>query len=149
LPEDHISLASIREREERSPVGAVRRDVAEWATVHMDYQRAVNDGDMKETEKNGLHIRLYNILPTVNLFRVDTNLFVGPYLLDVEDRETPTFLIKSEAPGHNSMGNTMFKVYQRHFEAVWTNPTTRSIGSVRDEELRCWREGRGFTSAKG
>jgi SIR2-like domain len=148
LPEDHISLASIREREERSPVGAIRRDVAEWTTVCSEYRRAVDDGAMEETERNGLHIRLYNILPTVNLFRVDTNLFVGPYLLDVEDRETPTFLIKSEAPGHSSMGNTMFKVYQRHFEAVWTNPTTRPLASVREEELQCWREGRGFTPSK-
>jgi hypothetical protein len=144
LPEDHISLASLREQEEKSPAGAIRRDVSEWATVYADYRRAVDGGDLAETPSNGLAIRLYNILPTVNLFRVDSNLFVGPYLLNVEDRETPTFLIKASAPGHSSMGNTMFNVYQRHFEAVWSNPRTRAIGQVLPEELDCWRQGRGY-----
>ncbi|MEO1168745.1 MAG: SIR2 family protein [Pseudomonadota bacterium] len=143
LPEDHISVAALREQEEHSPVGAIRRDVAEWADVYGDYCKAIDDGAMTETPENGLDIRLYNILPTINLFRVDANLFVGPYLLDVEDRETPTFLIKSEAPGHGSMGNTMFNVYQRHFEAMWENPGTRTIQSVPDEELECWRQGTG------
>lgn len=149
LPEDHISLASIREREERSPVGAIRRDVEEWATLFSEYRAAVEAGRINQTNENGLYIRLYNILPTVNLFRVDTSLFVGPYLLDVEDRETPTFLIKSEAPGHNSMGNTMFKVYQRHFDAVWANTSTRAIETISEEELKCWREGRSFARSAG
>lgn len=148
LPEDHISLASIREKEERTAVGAIRRDVAEWAEVYSEYQKALKDGAMEETEHSGLAIQLYNILPTVNLFRVDGNLFVGPYLLDVEDRETPTFLIKSSAPGHNSMGNTMFNVYQRHFNAVWNDSRTRSIDKVSADELECWRQGRGFSRPK-
>jgi hypothetical protein len=146
LPEDHCSLASIREREEKSSVGAIRRDVAAWATVQRRYQALIDEGTLAETPVNGLEIKLYNILPTINLFRVDKSLFVGPYLLDVPDRETPTFLIKSEAPGHGSMGTTMFSVYQRHFDAVWNDGGTRPIASVDPQELEAWRDGRSYTA---
>ncbi len=143
LPADHVSLASLREQEERSPVGAIRRDVAEWADLVAEYRKRVDRHQIVVAPGKGLEVRLYNILPTVNLFRVDTNLFVGPYLLDVEDRETPTFLIKSEAPGRGSMGSTMFNVYNRHFDAVWSNERTRSIEEVSSDEIAHWREGRG------
>jgi hypothetical protein len=138
-----VSLASLREQEERSPVGAIRRDVAEWAVLVAEYRKKVEDGQIIVEPGKGIEVRLYNILPTVNLFRVDTNLFVGPYLLDVEDRETPTFLIKSEAPGRGSMGSTMFKVYDRHFEAVWSNKSTRTIEAVSSDEIAHWGQGRG------
>ena len=147
LPADHVSLASIREREEGAIVGAIRRDVAAWATVYEEYRRAVDNGAMVETPETGLHIRLYNILPTVNLFRVDANLFVGPYLLEVEDRHTPTFLIQSSGQPNTTMGTKMFDVYCRHFEAVWNNSGTRSIEAITEAELASWREGRGQLSA--
>jgi hypothetical protein len=41
------------------------------------------------------------------------------------------------------MGRSLFETYARHFDAVWKNPTTRSIADVGDEELDAWREGRG------
>jgi hypothetical protein len=143
LPADQVSLASIREREEGATAGAIRRDVAEWASVYAEYRRAVDNGAMTETPDHGLHIRLYNILPTVNLFRVDANLFVGPYLLEVEDRHTPTFLIQSSGRGSATMGTNMYDAYQRHFEAVWNNAHTRPIQDVAADELASWREGRG------
>lgn len=147
MPEDHASLAAIREQEERSPVGAIRRDVAEWAKLIADYRAAVQNGKLIIPSGKGLSVRLYNILPTVNLFRVDSSLFVGPYLLDVEDRETPTFLVKSSAPGHGSMGSSMFAVYQKHFNAVWENSRTRNLEDVPETELESWRQGRGCASA--
>jgi hypothetical protein len=143
LPEDHVSLAAIREKEERSAVGAIRRDVAEWAGVIARYNQAVAAGRIVPEGDSGLAVRLYNILPTINLFRVDTNLFVGPYLLDVEDRETPTFLLRSATTGPASMEATMFRVYQRHFDAMWNDARTRNIEDVPEDELACWREGRG------
>lgn len=143
LPEDHVSLAAIREKEERSAVGAIRRDVAEWAGVIARYNQALAAGQIVPDGDSGLAVRLYNILPTINLFRVDTNLFVGPYLLDVEDRETPTFLLRSATTGPASMGATMFRVYQRHFDAMWNDARTRNIEDVPEDELACWREGRG------
>ncbi len=146
LPEDHCSLASIREREEKSSVGAIRQDVAAWATVQRRYEILREEGALTEAPGSGLEIKLYNILPTINLFRVDKSLFVGPYLLEVPDRETPTFLIKSEAPGHGSMGTTMFNVYQRHFDAVWNDDGTRSIASVDLRELDAWRDGRSYAA---
>ncbi|NTF64921.1 SIR2 family protein [Rhizobium rhizogenes] len=144
LPEGQGNLASIREREEKAQEGAIRRDVAEWVDLYARYRERVAAGELMEGEENGLDIRLYNILPTVNLFAVDQSLFVGPYLLNVEDRHTPTFLLRSEAPGRASMGDTMFNVYKRHFDAVWSDVETRNIAEVSEQEVSAWKAGRSF-----
>ncbi|MBY5394645.1 hypothetical protein HFN01_07375 [Rhizobium leguminosarum] len=144
LPEGQGNLASIREKEEKAQEGAIRRDVAEWADLFKRYRQKVAAGEITEGDENGLHIRLYNILPTVNLFAVDQSLFVGPYLLNVEDRHTPTFLLRSEAPGRTSMGDTMFNVYKRHFDAVWNDAETRDIADVSADEVSAWKAGRSF-----
>jgi hypothetical protein len=144
LPDGQGNLASIREREEKSQEGAIRRDVAEWVKLYRRYKEKVSAGEIVESDFNSLEIRLYNILPTVNLFAVDQSLFVGPYLLNVEDRETPTFLIRSEAPGRSSMGDTMFNVYKRHFDAVWDDANTRSMSDLPPEEVLAWESGRGY-----
>lgn len=142
LPEGQGNLASIREREEKAQEGAIRRDVAEWADLFKRYRTKISDGKIVVGEGQGLSIKLYNILPTVNLFAVDQSLFVGPYLLNVEDRHTPTFLLRSEGPGRTSMGEAMFNVYQRHFDAVWSDPQTRDIADVSDAEVVAWKAGR-------
>ncbi|WP_205837284.1 SIR2 family protein [Neorhizobium tomejilense] len=144
LPEGQGNLASIREREEKSEAGEIRRDVAKWASFYERYRERVVAGEIAESEKTGLDIRLYNILPTVNLFAVDESLFVGPYLLNVKDRETPTFLIRSDTAGKASMGNTMSDVYKRHFNAVWDDVETRSISTIEPEEIAAWKAGRSY-----
>ncbi|WP_320202169.1 SIR2 family NAD-dependent protein deacylase (plasmid) [Agrobacterium sp. rho-13.3] len=147
LPEDHVSLASLREREERSAIGSVREDVAAWKSVHDAYRSRVEAGEIVESETTGLEIRLYNILPTVNLFCADDSLFVGPYLLDVEDRNTPTFLLRGPRKGSDSISNDMFMAYNQHFEAVWNDKGTRPIAIVAPEEIAAWRAGKYYSAA--
>lgn len=144
LPEGKGNLASIREREEKAVEGEIRRDVAKWASFYERYREAVVSGEIVESDTTGLDIRLYNILPTVNLFAVDQSLFVGPYLLNVKDRDTPTFLIRSDTAGGTSMGNSMSDVYKRHFNAVWDDLETRSISKITPEEIAAWKSGRSY-----
>jgi hypothetical protein len=140
LPKNNCSIASIRDREERAQNGAIMRDVAAWCELYDRYRELRNAGQLDILGDCGLSIRLYNALPTINLFRADTSLFVGPYLLDVEDRDTPTFLIKGDTQ-ERSMGRNLYKAYQAHFKAIWDNPTTRSIGTIAPEERAAWSRG--------
>jgi hypothetical protein len=140
LPQASCSIASIRDREERAQSGSIMRDVAAWCDVYEDYLKKVETGELCVQKGCGLNIHLYNALPTINLFRADESLFVGPYLLDVEDRHTPTFLIKGDK-GDRSLGRHLFRAYQSHFAAVWSDLSTRSISTVTEEERRRWRLG--------
>jgi hypothetical protein len=140
LPQDNCSIASIRDREGRAHSGAIMRDVAAWCDLYEGYIERVRRGTLQITAGSGLHIHLYNALPTINLFRADTSLFVGPYLLNVEDRHTPTFLIKGDTP-ERSMGRNLFREYQKHFAAVWDAESTRKISDVATDERLGWSRG--------
>jgi hypothetical protein len=140
LPRDGCSIASIRDREERAQNGAIMRDVAAWCDHYDRYLEQVKYGTLQLAAGCGLHIHLYNALPTINLFRADTSLFVGPYLLNVEDRHTPTFLIKGDTP-ERSMGRHLFKEYQAHFTAVWDASSTRCVSEVTADERLGWSRG--------
>lgn len=140
LPQDNCSIAAIRDREERAQNGSIMRDVAAWCDVYDQYLAEIRSGRLQVAAGRGLQIHLYNALPTINLFRADTSLFVGPYLLDVEDRHTPTFLIRGETP-EGSLGRHLYKAYDAHFRAVWTAASTRCISVVDSDERRRWSLG--------
>lgn len=140
LPRDNCSIASIRDREERALSGSIMRDVGAWCDLYEKYQAMVEDGTLTITPGCGLEIHLYNALPTVNIFQADNSMFVGPYLLDVEDRQTPTFLIKGDT-AERSLGRNLFKAYQAHFAAIWDDKSTRDVKSVAIEERKLWTQG--------
>ena len=112
--------------------------VAEWCQLYDDYKE--HRAQHPPSGGGNLEVRLYNTLPTVNLFRADSNLFVGPYLLDVEDRSTPTFLVRGDTSDH-SVGRELYDAYQTHFEAVWNAPTTRQLKDVSSAERAEWSSG--------
>lgn len=140
FPDEGYSVASLREKEEKATRGVVRRDVHSWRTVLDDYHSRISSGKLTISPGAGIEVRLYNTLPTVNLFRVDGQFFVGPYLLDVEDAHTPTFLVQ-ESTGKGSLGGDLFAAYARHFEAAWTATTTRDLGAVPTDEIDAWALG--------
>lgn len=102
-PSADASYAAQRDTEERNHAGAIANDVTEFIiqTTDLRHQNPANFG-----------IRLYKALPAINIFRIDDDMFWGPYLLDTQSRNTPTFLTR--------LGTLPFDAYQQHFDTLWT-----------------------------
>ncbi len=104
FPTTQCSMADQRDREERDDAGTIRRDVESFvkATASLIRDKTV-----------AFDVRLYGCLPTVNIFRIDRELFWGPYLVREASRNLPTFVIAD--------GGSLFPVLTRHFETIWSD----------------------------
>jgi len=60
-----------------------------------------------------LEVRLYTCLPLVNIFRIDSDLFWGPYLAGKASGNTLTIRV--------SQGGTVYGQLVDHFETVWSH----------------------------
>ena len=96
--EGDSSLADLRDRDEGRDLGTIRSDVVRFVRETSDLRDAA------------FQVRLYRCLPTVNIFRVDGEMFWGPYLVKEQGRNTPTFLVR-----HGVMYDTLL----RHFNNIW------------------------------
>lgn len=104
FPNADSSIADIRDREERNPSGAIRGDVREFLVQVLP---------IAGTTGSNLQVRLYRALPMINIFRIDDDLFFGPYLLDEQSRNSPTFLARR--------GGELFDRLKAHFDLLWSN----------------------------
>jgi hypothetical protein len=95
------SLADARDREEDEPPGRIRDDVARFLA------------ETAELHDERFQVRLYRCLPAINYFRVDDELFWGPYLLGDQSRNMPTLL--------TAAGGKLFTRLQRHFDEIWSS----------------------------
>jgi hypothetical protein len=105
FPTPQCSMADQRDREERDDGGTIRRDVEAFVKAAAPLIRE---------EQAAFKVRLYRCLPTVNMFRIDRELFWGPYLVREASRNLPTFVIAE--------GGSLFPVLTRHFETIWSDP---------------------------
>jgi hypothetical protein len=98
---DH-SLADQRDREENNPVGQIRSDVDA-------FEKAVS----KLTGVNRKRFKVHRMraIPAINMFRIDDDVFWGPYLMQQQSRNTPTLLA--------TRGGFLFDMLQKHFDALW------------------------------
>jgi|GEM_PF-987026 len=103
FPTTTDSYASQRDREERNPNKKIADECNKFVE---DFARFVGKG-----RKGSLEIRKYQCLPTINILRVDGELFWGPYLVNQQSRNTPTFLVKR--------GGFLFEHFVQHFDYVW------------------------------
>jgi hypothetical protein len=101
-PSKNDSYAEQRDREEANPTGDTGRDVEEFARVVASVIRSSGDR---------FKVRLYRCLPSVNMFRIDDEIFWGPYFLKVQSRNTPTFIVRRDG--------FMYPRLLAHFEAIW------------------------------
>ncbi|MCG2642619.1 hypothetical protein ACFPFP_22730 [Bradyrhizobium sp. GCM10023182] len=104
FPSPENSIASIRDREEGHNDGDIRRDVEAFEAA---IQRASG-----LIEKN-FQIRRLMALPSINIFRVDDEIFWGPYLIADQSRNMPTLLVKR--------GGFLYDQLRNHFDQLWTN----------------------------
>jgi hypothetical protein len=103
FPSPERSYADQRDREEGS--GRIAEDVEAF---------------LRDVKARGLHqsehldIRLFRCLPAINVFRIDDDLFWGPYLVRTASRNSPTLL--------TVRGRPLFKVLETHFQDIWSRP---------------------------
>lgn len=107
FPSASFSLAAQRDAEERQNVGTIAQDVRDFMDSVLPIVRAEG--------KYPFEVKLYRALPTLNIFRVDDDLFFGPYLLKQPSRNTPTVLLRR--------GGILFDRISAHFETLWCDPS--------------------------
>ena len=97
---DH-SIATLRDREEESTDGTIGDDVRQFVAScrHLMEDPAVR-----------FRVRLYRCLPTINLFRIDREVFWGPYLIGDVSRNMPTLLMED--------GRLTERLIE-HFDRIW------------------------------
>lgn len=103
FPSAEHSYASQRDREEGS------------GTIGADVEAFLREVKMRGLHQNGqLTIRLYRCLPAINVFRIDDDLFWGPYLARRPSRNSPTLL--------TARGGQLFREFLTHFDDIWSRP---------------------------
>jgi len=100
------SYASQRDVEERQNVGTIAQDVRDFIA---SVRPIIAAGG-----KYPFEVKLYRTLPTINIFRVDDEVFWGPYLLKQPSRNSPTILLQR--------GGLLFDRMTSQFETIWSDP---------------------------
>jgi hypothetical protein len=102
FPTPEHSLADQRDREENNPVGQIRRDVQAFETAVSNLSRL---------DRKRFKVHRVRAIPAINMFRIDDDVFWGPYLMKQQSRNTPTLLA--------TRGGFLFDMLQKHFDALW------------------------------
>jgi hypothetical protein len=102
-PSPQYSYADQRDREEGS--GRIAQDVE-------DFLHGVKARGLHEHERFSIH--LFRCLPAVSVFRIDDDLFWGPYLVRTASRNSPTLL--------TVRGSPLFRALEGHFQDIWSRP---------------------------
>ena len=104
FPSQRTPFADQRDREEGNPNKSIQNDVREFLRACSEL---IADPEI------AFDVRLYTCLPSVNIFRIDDELFWGPYLIGGQSRNLPTFLVES--------GGILFQRMMEHFEQIWSD----------------------------
>jgi hypothetical protein len=103
FPNTKYAYAKQRDKEENTSEGTIDADVKAFLAENRRLDNVVT--------KHSFEVRLYTCLPSVNIFRIDDELFWGPYLIGEPSRNAPTFLVRR--------GGILFERFVSHFERVW------------------------------
>jgi hypothetical protein len=102
FPTPEFSLADYRDREENHSVGHTRADIEA-------FEKAVSE--LTGLKRSNFHVARVSCIPSINVFRIDDDIFWGPYLMHRQSRNTPTLLA--------TRGGYIFSALEEHFEALW------------------------------
>ena len=94
--------ARARDLEEKQSPDTIKREAEEFIT---QFAELYHGNSLK------LQLRAYDTLPMVNIFRIDRDLFWGPYLLD--RNSSNTFTVRARRHG------SVYSQLLAHFESVW------------------------------
>jgi len=106
FPSPETSLADQRDREEQHSPGQTRGDV-------LAFEDAVSK--LSGLRHGQFKVHRVSCIPAINVFRIDDEIFWGPYLMHQQSRNTPTLLV--------ARGGFLFDSLEKHFEALWSLST--------------------------
>jgi hypothetical protein len=107
--------AQQRDTEEEEFKGTIRSGVKRFLRETETLQR---DGG-----KHPFEVRLYTCLPSINIFRIDDEMFWGPYLIRSQSRNAPTFVVRR--------GGELYRRLLEHFDIIWQDVTlSRAVEST-------------------
>ncbi len=106
-PASPHTFARIRDAEEKTRVGEIETDVKAFVKAS---SQVVNRGNFQ--------VRLYRAIPSINYFRIDDDIFWGPYLLGGPSRKMPTLLVRR--------GGFLFDHLSAHFDRLWEPESSRN-----------------------
>lgn len=96
-----------RDREENQREGTIADEAREFLRAFSELYGAGNDR---------LQLRTYRCLPLVNVFRIDNEIFWGPYLMDQASGNT--FTMRTNSRGF------LYQQLRDHFDRVWSDERT-------------------------
>jgi hypothetical protein len=102
FPSPDLSLVDQRDREENHSVGRTRSDIEA-------FEKAVFE--LKGLKKSNFQVHRVRCIPSINVLRIDDDIFWGPYLMHQQSRNTPTLLV--------TRGGYLFSALEDHFDALW------------------------------
>jgi hypothetical protein len=110
FPTPEHSLADQRDKEENNTVGQIRSDV-------QAFERAVSN--LSGLNRRRFKVHRMHAIPAINMFRIDDDVFWGPYLMNQQSRNTPTLLA--------TRGGFLFDMLQKHFDALWAQSSPSPV----------------------
>jgi len=111
FPSKSCPYADQRDREEGTEPGQIGQDVRRLVEVCRP---------LLVQEPDRFQIRLYRCLPSINVFRIDDELFWGPYFLGSVSRNMPTFLLERRG--------FLADAIMTHFNRIWgSDEASRAI----------------------
>ena len=104
FPSAELSYAGQRDKEEKNAPSQISNDVIQFI-------ESVKNN--KNINRDNFKVRKMKALPSINVFRIDDEMFFGPYLISKQSRNMPTFLVRR--------GGFLFEVFKSHFETIWSS----------------------------
>ena len=104
---EYLSLKDIDENKVKGSTADSIEKLLEWSK------------QLKKGSENNIEIRALNSLPTEVYFRLDNNIFVGPYQLNRESQQSITMKYSGDTKG--------FHYYKNYFDELWKEGTPISL----------------------
>jgi hypothetical protein len=105
FPVAEYSYAAQRDNEETDDIGDIEKNVHRF----LEELRPI----LQASGSHTFEVHLYRCLPSLNIFRIDNEMFWGPYLIGQPSRSNPTFIV------HKS--GLLFPKFLAHFNDIWDN----------------------------
>lgn len=94
-----------RDLEEQKNPGTIRNEVKHFISK----TKAL----IGKSKHGSFDVKLYNVLPSITIFRIDDEILWGPYFVGTLSRDTPMFIVKK--------GGRLYDQLLQQFEAIWND----------------------------
>lgn len=105
FPSEDQTYANQRDHEEGNNMGKIHADVRDFVE---------STSYLLQDNNTNFEVKLYTCLPSMTIFKIDDEIFWGPYTVKDQSRNMPIFLVDSHGQ--------LFSFLQDHFDTIWNDP---------------------------